>query len=59
MKAYLNPISAVFEHFSSSEKGLTASEAQKRIEKYGKNKLVEAKKETKYEMKILCFFFIL
>ena len=46
MKAYLNPISAVFEHFASSEKGLSASEAQKRIEKYGKNKLVEAKKET-------------
>lgn len=46
MKAHLSPISAVFEHFKSSEKGITSAEAQSRIEKYGKNKLVEAKKET-------------
>ena len=46
MKAHLSPISAVSEHFKSSEKGITSAEAQSRIEKYGKNKLVEAKKET-------------
>ena len=46
MKAYLESVSAVFKHFKSTEKGLTSAEAQNRIEKYGKNKLVEAKKET-------------
>ena len=46
MKAHLSSISAVFEHLKTTEKGLTSSEAQNRIEKYGKNKLVEAKKET-------------
>ena len=46
MKAHLTAISAVLEHFKTSEKGLTSAEAQKRIEQNGKNKLVEAKKET-------------
>ncbi len=46
MKAHLSPLSAVLEHFKTTEKGLTSKEAQSRIEKYGKNKLVEAKKET-------------
>ncbi len=46
MKAHLSDIAGVFKHFNTSEKGLSASEAQSRIEKYGKNKLVEAKKET-------------
>ena len=46
MKAHLSPLSAVLEHFKTTEKGLTSAEAQSRIEKYGKNKLVEAKKET-------------
>ena len=46
MKAHLSTISAVFEHFKSTENGITSAEAQRRIEKHGKNKLVEAKKET-------------
>ena len=46
MKAHLSAISAVLDFFKTTEKGLTSAEAQSRIEKYGKNKLAEAKKET-------------
>ena len=46
MNAHLMDLKKVFEQIKTSEKGLTSAEAQSRIEKYGKNKLVEAKKET-------------
>ncbi len=46
MNAHLMDLKKVFEQIKTSEKGLTSAEAQTRIEKYGKNKLVEAKKET-------------
>ena len=46
MKAHLSAISAVFDYFKTSEKGLTSAEAQKRIEKNGKNKLVEPKRDS-------------
>ncbi|MBR6681509.1 MAG: cation-translocating P-type ATPase [Clostridia bacterium] len=46
MNAHLMGLAKVFEQLKTSEKGLTSAEARSRIEKYGKNKLVEAKKET-------------
>ncbi len=46
MNAHLMGLAKIFEQLKTSEKGLTSAEAQRRIEKYGKNKLVEAKKET-------------
>lgn len=44
MKEYLSDISSVLSSVESSERGLTVEEAAKREEKYGKNKLREAKK---------------
>ena len=44
MKEYLSDIAAVLSSVESSERGLTAEETAKREEKYGKNKLREAKK---------------
>lgn len=46
MKEYLKDKSAVFDEIKSSESGLTAAEAATRLEKNGKNKLAEGKKET-------------
>lgn len=46
MKEYLKKVSQVFDDVKSSESGLTAAEAQARLEKNGKNKLAEGKKES-------------
>ena len=46
MKHYLHSTDEVFEHVSSSPAGLTAAEAEKRLEANGKNKLAEAKKKS-------------
>lgn len=46
MKEYLKDKSAVFDEIKSSESGLTAAEAASRLEKNGKNKLAEGKKES-------------
>ena len=46
MKEYLSTVSEVLKNLGSSEKGLSSTEAKNRIEKYGKNKLAEAKKES-------------
>lgn len=44
MKEYLKSTADVFEEIDSSANGLISEEAQKRLEKNGKNKLAEAKK---------------
>ena len=44
MKHYLSETSEVLKEVNSSEEGLTSSEAASRLERDGKNKLVEAKK---------------
>ena len=44
MKHYLSETSEVLKEVNSSEEGLTSSEAASRLERGGKNKLVEAKK---------------
>lgn len=46
MKEYLKDKSVVFEEIKSTEGGLTAAEAASRLEKNGKNKLDEGKKES-------------
>ena len=46
MKFYLEQLEAVFSHVKSSEAGLTAAEAEKRLAENGKNKLKEGKKKT-------------
>ena len=46
MKYYLENIENVFEEVQSTPQGLSSAEAQKRAEKYGKNKLAEAKKDS-------------
>lgn len=46
MKEYLTDVEAVIENYKSSHNGLSAAEAQSRLEKNGKNKLAEGKKET-------------
>ncbi len=46
MKYYLENIENVFEEVQSTSHGLSSAEALKRAEKYGKNKLAEAKKDT-------------
>ena len=46
MKHYLESAEAVFTEVNSSEAGLTAAEAAARLEKNGKNKLAEAKKDS-------------
>mgnify|MGYP002517458049 CR=1 FL=1 len=43
---YAMSIEELYQRFQINDEGLTTKEAKKRIEKYGKNKLVEAKKET-------------
>lgn len=49
MKFYLESIEKVFSAVESSEKGLTSAEAQKREEKFGKNKLKEAEKDSLFK----------
>ena len=39
MKFYLEQVDSVFAHVKSSENGLSASEAEKRLNENGKNKL--------------------
>ena len=46
MKHYLETVEAVFKEVQSSEAGLTSQEAAARLERNGKNKLAEAKKES-------------
>ncbi len=46
MQEYLHSTEEVFEQVKSSEQGLTAAEAQKRLEEHGKNKLQEGKKKS-------------
>ncbi len=46
MKYYLQKIEDVFKHIGSTAEGLTSSEADARLQQYGKNKLQEGKKKT-------------
>ena len=46
MKYYLEDVREVFERTESSENGLSQSEAERRLEKYGKNKLAQAKEKS-------------
>ncbi len=46
MKHYLESVESVFSEVQSSEAGLSSAEAQARLEKNGKNKLAEAKKDS-------------
>ena len=46
MKHYLEEKEKVLVECQTSDSGLTVDEAQSRLEKNGKNKLVEAKKES-------------
>ena len=45
MKYYLEDVREVFKRTESSENGLSQSEAERRLEKYGKNKLAQAKQK--------------
>ena len=44
MKEYLSSVEDVLKEQNSSPEGLTSAEAEKRLEKFGKNKLKEGKK---------------
>ena len=46
MKHYLESVEAVFQEVNSNENGLSSAEAAARLEKNGKNKLAEAKKDS-------------
>ena len=46
MNFYNNSKEEVLNHFSTNENGLSAQEAQTRLEKNGKNKLAEGEKES-------------
>ena len=46
MKHYLKSAEAVFQEVNSNENGLSSAEAAARLEKNGKNKLAEAKKDS-------------
>lgn len=46
MKHYLETAESVFKEVDSNEKGLTSAQAAARLEKNGKNKLAEAKKDS-------------
>ena len=45
MKYYLESTQSVLNELSTTENGLTSAEAESRLEKYGKNKLAEGKKD--------------
>ena len=49
MKEYLSGIEDVLKEQNSSEQGLTSSDAEKRLQQYGKNKLKEGKKASLFE----------
>ncbi len=49
MKEYLKESSAVLEEISSSADGLSSAEATQRLEKNGKNKLAEGKKDSLFK----------
>ncbi|MGN0448159.1 MAG: cation-translocating P-type ATPase [Acutalibacteraceae bacterium] len=49
MKHYLHTVDEVFQHVSSSTEGLSSAEAEARLEKNGKNKLAEAKKDSTFK----------
>ncbi len=49
MKHYLHSADEVFSEVNSTEAGLTSAEAQARLEKNGKNKLAEAKKDSTFK----------
>jgi len=49
MKFYLEETEKVFSEVKSSPQGLTSAEAQKRLERDGKNKLKEAEKESLFK----------
>ena len=46
MKEYLSSVEEVLKEHNSSPEGLSSSEAGRRLERYGKNKLKEGKKES-------------
>ena len=46
MKEYLKNVSQVYDEVKSGDNGLSSSEASARLEKNGKNKLAEGKKES-------------
>ena len=46
MNFHNQTVNEVLSHFSSDIKGLTSNDAQERLNKYGKNKLAEGKKES-------------
>ena len=46
MKFYLESVENTFKEVSSDPHGLSAQEAEARLQKYGKNKLAEGKKVT-------------
>ena len=46
MKPFFQDSKEVLEELKTAEEGLSAAEAQERLEKFGKNKLVEGKKES-------------
>lgn len=46
MKFYLEQVDSVFKHVNSSESGISAAEAERRLAENGKNKLKEGKKKT-------------
>ena len=49
MKEYLSSIEDVLKEQNSSEQGLTSSDAEKRLQQFGKNKLKEGKKASLFE----------
>lgn len=49
VKEYLSSIEDVLKEQNSSEQGLTSSDAEKRLQQYGKNKLKEGKKASLFE----------
>ncbi|MBQ3870575.1 MAG: calcium-translocating P-type ATPase, PMCA-type [Clostridia bacterium] len=50
MKFYLNPVEEAYKELDTCEAGLTSAEAEKRLQRDGKNKLAEAKKESLLHM---------
>lgn len=46
MKYYLEPVDAVCQETASNPEGLSAAQAQQRLEQNGKNKLIEPKKDS-------------
>ena len=51
MKYYLEDVREVFKRTESSENGLTQSEAERRLEKYGKNKLLQVEYQPAKELR--------